>query len=134
MGWIRAMKGHIDLDQELKYKDGDDPRFVFHAETTDKLLLVGANGRFYTLPASPPARRARHGRAGAPDGRPAQRGGDRRAVRPPPRRGCWWPRAAGDGFVVPEDEMLAQTRTGKQVLNVRGRREGLRSRPVAAGR
>ena len=49
MGWIRAMKGHIALDRELKFKDGDGPRFVFHAETTDKILLFGTNGRFYTL-------------------------------------------------------------------------------------
>ena len=49
MGWIRAMKGHIDLEQELKFKDGDGPRFIFHAETTDKIILFGTNGRFYTL-------------------------------------------------------------------------------------
>ncbi|MDH5797301.1 MAG: DNA topoisomerase IV subunit A, partial [Paracoccaceae bacterium] len=48
MGWIRAMKGHIPLDQDLKFKDGDETRFVFHAETTDRILLFGANGRFYT--------------------------------------------------------------------------------------
>ncbi len=49
MGWIRAMKGHQPLDAEVKFKDGDEGRFVFHAETTDKILLVGSNGRFYTL-------------------------------------------------------------------------------------
>ena len=52
MGWIRAMKGHIDLAQELKYRDGDTGRFVLHAETTDKLLLVSAQGRVYTLSAA----------------------------------------------------------------------------------
>ncbi|MBP9952810.1 MAG: DNA topoisomerase IV subunit A, partial [Cypionkella sp.] len=49
MGWIRGLKGHVDLGAEQKFKDGDGPRFAFHAETTDKILLVGANGRFYTL-------------------------------------------------------------------------------------
>ena len=49
MGWIRAMKGHQPLDAEVKFKDGDEGRFVFHAETTDKILLAGTNGRFYTL-------------------------------------------------------------------------------------
>ncbi|MEM6464648.1 MAG: DNA topoisomerase IV subunit A, partial [Pseudomonadota bacterium] len=52
MGWVRAMNGHIDLGRELKFKDGDGPRFIFHAETTDRLLLFGSNGRFYTLSAS----------------------------------------------------------------------------------
>ena len=49
MGWIRAMTGHIDLNRELKYKDGDGPAFIFHAETTDRLLVLGSNGRFYTV-------------------------------------------------------------------------------------
>ncbi|MDT8328968.1 MAG: DNA topoisomerase IV subunit A, partial [Roseovarius sp.] len=52
MGWIRALTGHIDLNRELKFKDGDAPRFMFHAETTDRLLVFGSNGRFYTLSAS----------------------------------------------------------------------------------
>ena len=52
MGWVRAMTGHIDLGRELKFKDGDGPRFIFHAETTDRLLVFGSNGRFYTVSAS----------------------------------------------------------------------------------
>ena len=52
-GWIRAMKGHVDLSapEALKFKEGDGPGFAFHAQTTDKLLLAAANGRFYTLAA-----------------------------------------------------------------------------------
>lgn len=52
MGWIRAMKGHIPLDQPLKFKDGDEGRFAFHAETTDKLVVFATSGRFYTLSAA----------------------------------------------------------------------------------
>ncbi|HVF94347.1 MAG TPA: DNA topoisomerase IV subunit A [Sphingomonas sp.] len=50
-GWIRAMRGHVDLaaGETMKFKEGDGPAFAFHAQTTDKLLLAGANGRFYTL-------------------------------------------------------------------------------------
>lgn len=48
-GWVRAMKGHLDLRAEFKFKDGDGPRFCLHAETTDKLLIFAENGRFYTL-------------------------------------------------------------------------------------
>jgi topoisomerase IV subunit A len=50
-GWIRAMKGHVPLSDEQKFKEGDGPRFAFHASTTDKLVLVADNGRFYTLAA-----------------------------------------------------------------------------------
>jgi len=52
MGWIRAMTGHLDLSRDLKFKDGDGPRFMFHAETTDRILVFGSNGRFYTLSAA----------------------------------------------------------------------------------
>ncbi len=120
MGWIRAMKGHIDLDQPLKFKDGDEARFAFHAETTDKVLLFGSNGRFYTLAA-----------ANLPGGR---------GMGEPVRLMVDLPNeaeivdlmiyssgtrllvasSAGDGFVVPEDDVIAQTRSGKQVLNVKG--------------
>ena len=50
-GWVRAMKGHIDLSsaEALKFKEGDGPGFAFHAQTTDKLLLAAETGRFYTL-------------------------------------------------------------------------------------
>ncbi len=119
MGWIRAMKGHQALDAEVKFKDGDGPRFMFHAETTDRLIVAGTNGRFFTLSA-----------ANLPGGRGmgeplrlmidlpneaeivdifAHRAGRKLLVAS----------SAGDGFLVAEEEILAQTRTGKQVLNVK---------------
>ena len=119
MGWIRAMKGQVALDSEVKFKDGDEGRFIFHAETTDKILLVGSNGRFYTLlGANLPGGRGM--------GEPVRlmvdlpneaeivdlmifRPGEKLLVAS----------TAGDGFVVPSDEVLAQTRAGKQVLTVR---------------
>ncbi len=120
MGWIRAMKGHIDLGQELKFKDGDESRFIFHAETTDRLLLLGGNGRFYTLPCSQ-----------LPGGRGM--GEPIRLIVDLPNEAemvdmfihkagqkLLLASSAGDGFVVNEDDVLAQTRSGKQVLNVRG--------------
>src|SRR3546814_10889179 len=52
-GWVRAMKGHIDLGSAdaVKFKEGDGPAFAFHAQTTDKLLLATDSGRFHTLAA-----------------------------------------------------------------------------------
>ncbi|MEB8389417.1 DNA topoisomerase IV subunit A [Rhodobacteraceae bacterium KMM 6894] len=120
MGWIRAMTGHIDLTRELKFKDGDAPRFLFHAETTDRLLAYGDNGRFYTLSAaSLPGGRG----MGEPLRLMVDLPNESQLVdlfihRPGAK--LLVASSAGDGFVVPEDEVLAQTRTGKQVLNVRG--------------
>jgi topoisomerase-4 subunit A len=119
MGWIRAMTGHVPLDRELKFKDGDAPRFAFHAETTDKLLVFGSNGRFYTVQASTLP-------GGRGMGEPLRlmvdlpneaqiidilihRQGDKLLLAS----------SEGDGFVVPEDDVIAQTRAGKQVLNVK---------------
>ncbi|MFV2003148.1 MAG: DNA gyrase subunit A, partial [Paracoccaceae bacterium] len=119
MGWIRAMKGHIEPDAALKFKDGDGGRFAFHAETVDKILLFGSNGRFYTLSG-----------AALPGGRGM--GEPVRLMVDLPNEAAivalfvfaaaqklLLASSAGDGFVVRSDEVLAQTRSGRQVLNVR---------------
>jgi topoisomerase-4 subunit A len=120
MGWIRALTGHIDLARELKFKDGDEGRFVFHAQTTDRLLVFGSNGRFYTM-----------GTSTLPGGRGM--GEPLRLMVDLPNEAeivalfihsagnkLLVASSAGDGFVVPEDDVIAQTRAGKQVLNVKG--------------
>ncbi len=120
MGWVRAMSGHIDLNKELKFKDGDEARFMFHAETTDRLLVFGSNGRFYTV-----------GAMNLPGGRGM--GEPLRLMIDLPNecdivdliihkadRKLLVASSAGDGFVVAEADVIAQTRAGKQVLNVKG--------------
>jgi len=119
MGWIRAMKGHIALDSDLKFKDGDEGQFLLHAETTDKILIFASNGRFYTLLG-----------ANLPGGRGM--GEPLRLMVDLPNEasivGVFVHRpggkllvasSEGNGFIVPEAEILAQTRAGKQVLNVK---------------
>ncbi len=119
MGWIRAMKGHNDLGAELKFKDGDGPAFALHAETTDRLLLMGSTGRFYTLPvASLPGGRG----MGEPVRLMVDLPNEARIVSLAlhrPGGTLLVASDAGDGFLLPEDEAVAQTRTGKQALNVR---------------
>ncbi|MEO0343770.1 MAG: DNA topoisomerase IV subunit A [Pseudomonadota bacterium] len=130
MGWIRAMKGHIDLTQELKFKDGDGPRFAFHAETTDRLLLLGENGRFYTLSASNlPGGRGMGEPARLMVDLPNEAGMVALFIHEPGRK-LLMASSAGDGFVVPEDEVVAQTRSGKQVLNVRAPTKAMVCAPV----
>jgi topoisomerase-4 subunit A len=119
MGWIRALTGHVPLDRELKFKDGDAPRFAFHAETTDKLLVFGSTGRFYTIQASTlPGGRG----MGEPLRLMVDLPNEAQIVdimihRPGGR--LLVASSEGDGFVVPEDDVIAQTRAGKQVLNVK---------------
>ncbi len=131
MGWIRAMRGHLEPGAELKFKDGDGPRFLLHAETTDRLLMFASNGRMYTLAC-----------AGLPGGR---------GMGEPVRLMLDMPNEAqvlalfvhvpggrlivaseaGDGFVLPEDEAVAQTRGGRQVLNLKEGTRAVVCRPVA---
>ena len=119
MGWIRAMKGHVDLSAEQKFKDGDGPRFAFHAETTDKILLVAENGRFYTLiGANLPGGRG----MGEPVRLMVDLPNDTGITDLIPfRAGAKYlvSSDAGDGFVVPAEELVAQTKAGKQVLTVK---------------
>ena len=130
MGWIRAMTGHLALDKVLKYKDGDEARFMFHAETTDKLIAFGSNGRFFTLLA-----------ANLPGGRGM--GEPLRLMIDLPNEAeiidlfIHDPKikrlvasTAGDGFVVDEIEIVAQTRSGRQVLNVKEDIKALTSQPI----
>jgi len=129
-GWIRALKGHVALDGELKYKDGDSGRFLFHAQTTDKLLAFASNGRFYTIGAD----RLPGGRGmGEPVRLMIELPNDEDLValiihRPGER--LLVASSAGDGFVVPENEVVAQTRSGRQVLNVRDGVRAVACQPV----
>ena len=117
-GWIRAAKGHTVATADLKYKEGDEERFVVQTTTADKLLLFASNGRFYTLDAgSLPSARGH----GEPVRLMIELDNDHdlvamMALKP----GAKLLLAASDGrgFVVPADEVVAQTRNGKQVLNV----------------
>ncbi|MEM9393731.1 MAG: DNA topoisomerase IV subunit A [Pseudomonadota bacterium] len=131
MGWIRAMKGHIALDSVLKFKDGDEGRFIFHAETTDKLLAFGSNGRFYTLScANLPGGRG----MGEPIRLMVDLPNEAELVHlflHDPGRRLIVASDAGDGFIVPEAEVAAQTRAGKQVLNVKAPFKALCAKPVS---
>jgi topoisomerase-4 subunit A len=123
-GWIRAIKGHSDDLSAAKYKEGDKERFVLKAMTTDKLMVLGTNGRVYTV---------------ACDKLPGGRGmgeplrlmidlGDAGQdvadmfVHVPGRKRVV-ASDAGRGFIVEEAELLAQTKNGKQVLNLSGDEE-----------
>jgi topoisomerase-4 subunit A len=128
-GWIRAMRGHQDLDAEYRYKDGDTAGQIIHAETTDKILLFADNGRFYTLAADKLPR----GRGfGEPVSLMIDLPADSDIVK--------LVRAAegkllvaastGHGLVVDMQSAVAQTRNGKQVLNIAGSARAVACAPV----
>jgi topoisomerase-4 subunit A len=117
-GWVRALKGHVQAGDDIKYKEGDRDRFFLHAETTDKLLVFGTNGRFYTLGADKLPGGRGHGE---PIRLMIDLGNDQEIVAllvHRPGRKLVVAAYDGRGFIVAEDEVVAQTRAGKQVLNV----------------
>ncbi|NQW53825.1 MAG: DNA topoisomerase IV subunit A, partial [Rhodospirillales bacterium] len=119
-GWIRAAKGHLDdkAAGELKYKEGDTARFAVHAQSTDKILLFGSNGRFYTVGCDRLPSARGHGE---PIRLMIELGNEQDIVQLEVLKGSrkfLVASDAGRGFVVPEDEVVAQTKNGKQVLNL----------------
>jgi topoisomerase-4 subunit A len=117
-GWIRAQKGHVSLDGELRFKEGDSLFIALHAETTDRLVLFATNGKAFTLKADAIPR-------GRGDGQPVRlmldlTNEDAVVALFVHRDGLRYLVAASDGkgFLVKGEELLAEKRTGKQVLNV----------------
>ena len=122
-GWVRAMRGHMDPDAEIKFKEGDGPRFQLHAQTTDKLLIFATNGRFYTLGVDKLP-------GGRGHGEPLRLQLDLSNEHDivditvfTPDRKLLVASSDGRGFIVSENDVIAQTRGGKQVLNVSGTAE-----------
>ncbi|TMK29447.1 MAG: DNA topoisomerase IV subunit A [Alphaproteobacteria bacterium] len=115
-GWIRAVKGHNVNLADQKYKEGDGPRFAVPAETTDRLIVFGTNGRFYTLAADKlPGGRGQ----GEPIRLMIDLPNEHDIVALFPYRPGFKLLVAsndGRGFLVDGEEALAQTRAGKQVL------------------
>ncbi|MDB5410140.1 MAG: parC [Rhodospirillales bacterium] len=115
-GWIRSIKGHAVAAADIKYKDGDGPRFVIQAETTDRLAVFGSNGRFYTLPVD----RLPGGRGhGEPLRLMLDLPNEHEVVTLFPysaKHKLLLAASDGRGFVAAPEESLAQTRAGKQVL------------------
>ena len=117
-GWIRALKGHQDDVAKLEFKQGDGLKRVFKASTADKLVVFATNGKFFTLEASQLP-------GGRGHGEPVRLMVDMEEnhdiaeifVHDPSRK-LLVASTGGYGFIVPEDEVIASTRKGKQILNV----------------
>ena len=116
-GWIRAAKGKVEDPSELKFKEGDSLAFLVPGYTTDKLLLAASDGRIFTIGADKLA-------SGRGHGEPVRlmidldEGADIvNLLAHQPGGKLLVASKAGYGFVAPEDELLAQKRGGKQVLN-----------------
>ncbi len=116
-GWIRAAKGRVEDPSELKFKEGDKLGFLVEGMTTDKLLILASDGRFFTLGCDKLPGARGHGeplrlmidlddRVGIVDVFIHRPDGKRILAS-----------KEGYGFIMPETEAIAFRRAGKQVLN-----------------
>lgn len=129
MGWIKTMKGHLD-DPESKYKEGDEARFVLKAQTTDKLVIFATDGKFYTLGCDKLP-------AGRGFGEPVRIMVDLGEEQDIATLFIYQPEAKvlvasteGKGFLVDAPDILAEKRTGKQILDVREGERALKAQLV----
>ena len=129
-GWLRAMKGHLTDHSLFSFKEGDGLKLAFHAQTTDKILVFTTGGKFYTIGTD----RLPGGRGhGEPIRIIVDMENDQDIVTAfvhDPKRKLLLVSHQGNGFVVSEEEVVANTRKGKQVMNVKAPDEAKRCLPA----
>lgn len=129
MGWIRAMKGHkLDLSN-AKFKEGDEHSFTIETYTTDNIFVFSSNGRVFTVLADNLSKGKGHGESIR---LMVEIGNDALVNILPYKQGQQILVASdnGKGFIVPSDDLLAQTKSGRQVVNVSGKNKVIVAKPV----
>ncbi len=117
-GWVRTQKNHLEDDIELKYREGDKEKFRVHALTTDKIIFFADNGRFFSVPAN----KLPSGRGfGEPVSLTIDIKGDNKIVSCFPyfEGSVILASESGHGFKIKTTNLVAQTKSGKQILNVK---------------
>lgn len=117
-GWIRCTKGHNDLHEDFKFKDDDSLLMAIHAQTTDKIILLDSSGKFFNISGSEiPSGRG----FGQPLRLMVDLGNNDNIVDMfafEPKASYLIASTSGHGFVIDENHIIAQTRTGRKIMNV----------------
>ena len=117
-GWIRALKGHLQDFSSLQFKEGDSLKVAFHGQTTDKVIIFTTGGKAFTLGADKLPGGRGHGE---PLRIMIDMDNDQDVLTAfvlDTSRKLMVASHQGYGFIVPEAELVANTRKGKQILNV----------------
>lgn len=129
-GWIRAMKGHLEDTTSLQFKTGDKLKRAFHAQTTDKIVIFATNGKFYTIGADKLPGGRGHGEPVRLIVDIEENHDIAEAFVFKGERKLLVASTGGYGFVVKEDDVIATTRKGRQVLNIQAPDEALVCAPA----
>ncbi len=117
-GWIRSLKGHVNLNDDFKFKDDDALQIALHAQTTDKLVIMDSSGKFFNISANEIP-------SGRGFGQPLRLMVDIANNDDVVTMFVFEPKASylvaskrGYGFIVDENHIIAQTRNGRKIMNV----------------
>ncbi|EJF97666.1 DNA topoisomerase IV, A subunit [Bartonella vinsonii subsp. arupensis Pm136co] len=118
-GWMRALKGHLSDYKALSFKEGDSLKIAFPAFTTDKIVLISTGGKFFTIAANSLP-------GGRGHGEPIRILVDMddehdvlTAFVHNVQEKLLLISSHGNGFIVSEAQVIANTRKGKQIMNVK---------------
>lgn len=117
MGWVRSLKGHNNDVSSIKYKEGDAEKFIIEAYTTDKILIVSSEGRFFTLLADNISKAKGTGESIKLLVDIGNNEITEILVYKPDQL-LLLASSIGKGFIVNSNEVMAQTKNGKQIMNV----------------
>ena len=119
LGWIKFVKGTVINTEEIKYREGDEKRFLINAKTSDKILIFGSNGHIYSLQVNLLP-------SGRTNGEPIRLLTDLpnqieivNVIVFEPNLSSLVTSNIGDGFIIKHEDMLAQTRSGKKIINLK---------------
>ena len=117
-GWIRCVKGHVNLNDDFKFKDDDALQCAVHAQTTDKIILFDTSGKFFNISGNEIP-------SGRGFGQPLRLMVDLGINDNICEMFVFEPKASyviasnsGKGFVVDENHLIAQTRNGRKIMNM----------------
>ncbi len=117
MGWIRSLKGHNNDLSTVKYKEGDAENFILEGYTTDKILILSAAGRFFTILAD----NIFKGKGNGESIKLMIDIGNEEIVSMlvyKPTQKLLLASSIGKGFIIDSDEVVAQTKLGKQIMQI----------------
>ena len=132
-GWIRALRGHLQEFDTLAFKEGDKIKTAFHADSHDKIVLFATNGKFHTLGGDKLPGGRGHGEPVRVMVEMENDADIVTAFKYSAGRKLLLASTIGNGFIVSQDDVIANTRKGKQVMNVKVPDEALICVDVEAG-
>ncbi len=117
-GWIRALKGHNQKLDDLKFKEGDELALTLECQTTDKVILMASGGRAFTLGADKLPGGRGHGEPIRLQLEVPESENIVAMFIPQDKARRILASSKGYGFIVQDSELVSSTRKGKIVLNV----------------